>query len=54
MINIDTRYSLYDYKIFLFNQIIIYVMNAMPMNIVFILLDIIYNDSNKNKIKDLF
>jgi len=39
--------------VYLIKSDIIYVTNAMPMNIVFILLTIIFNDSNKNKIKDI-
>jgi hypothetical protein len=40
--------------VYLIKSDIIYVTNAMPMNIVFIFLAIIYNYSNKKEIKDMF
>jgi len=39
--------------VYLIKSDIIYVMNAMPKNIVFILLAIMYNDPNKKEIKNM-
>jgi len=39
--------------VYLIKSDIIYVTNAISMNIVFVFLAIIYNDSNKKEIKDM-